>query len=69
MDKLSTRQAFDAMCHFLEEYYKQTKSDDVGSLLGDLQIDASNRTADPAAWNDWLKSVKAATESKKQSGN
>ena len=42
-------QAFNAMRKFLEMYYTRTLSDDVGSLLGDLQMTAEGETADPAA--------------------
>src|SRR5579862_4946579 len=48
-------QAFKAMICFLEDYYNKTLSDDVGSLLGDIQLlDDDKGTWDPAAWNDWL---------------
>jgi len=52
-DNLTKLQAFNAMRKFLEMYYERTQSDDVGSLLGDLQLVAKNETADPAAWYDW----------------
>jgi hypothetical protein len=55
--KISLLDAFKAMQLFLEHYYEQTKSDDVGSLLGDLQILSDKSTADPAAWYDWMKCV------------
>jgi hypothetical protein len=42
-------QAFNAMRKFLEMYYQRTASDDIGSLLGDLQILRDGSTADPAA--------------------
>ncbi|HEX2977743.1 MAG TPA: hypothetical protein VHO47_01345 [Candidatus Babeliales bacterium] len=53
-NKLTSLQAFNAMRKFLELYYTQTSSDEVGSLLGDLQILKDGKTADPAAWNDWI---------------
>lgn len=53
------RQAFDAMVRFLEVYYQETNSDDVGALLGDLQILEDGKTADPAAWEEWLKCLRA----------
>ena len=37
MSDLSAAVAFRAMFLFLENYHKATKSDDIGSLLGDLQ--------------------------------
>jgi len=52
-ENLTKIQAFNAMRKFLEMYYKRTLSDDVGSLLGDLQMITEGETADPAAWHDW----------------
>ncbi len=57
-DKLTDLQAFYAMRLFLEKYYEQTQSDDVGSLLGDLQFfEKEKETADPAAWKEWMECV------------
>ena len=56
-DCLTTLQAFDAMRKFLEGYYERTSSDDIGSLLGDMQMLSNGKTADPAAWHDWVESV------------
>lgn len=58
MDELTTQQAFKAMVLFLESFYERTKSDDVGGLLGDLILLKDGTTADPAAWDDWMKCVK-----------
>lgn len=55
MNKLTEKQAFLAMVSFLENYYKQTKSDEIGALLGSLQLLDDGITADPAMWDDWLK--------------
>lgn len=63
-EKISIREAFDAMIYFLEEFYERTKSDDVGSLLGDIQFSNDNITMDPAAWNDWLACIKKAKKAK-----
>ncbi|TDF94151.1 hypothetical protein [Paenibacillus piri] len=54
MKNVSELDAFKAMVLFLEDYYDRTKSDDVGSLLGDLIILADGSTADPAVWKEWL---------------
>lgn len=56
-DILTQLQAFRAMQKFLENYYERTHSDDVGSLLGDMQLTSKNETFDPAAWDDWMDSV------------
>jgi len=58
MNNLTVLQAFNAMRKFLEKYYEETSSDDVGSLLGELQFLNDGETADPTAWIDWLKCVK-----------
>ena len=57
MKKLTVQQAFQAMVNFLEGYYERTKSDDIGSLLGDLQMLNDGNTADPAAWHRWVKNI------------
>lgn len=54
MNNLTEKQAFLAMVFFLEEYYQQTESHDVGALLGSLQLLEDGMTADPAMWYDWL---------------
>lgn len=54
---LTEPQAFNAMRKFLEGYYERTASDDIGSLLSDIQFFSDNSTADPAAWDDWVKCV------------
>lgn len=55
--KISPLEAFKAMQYFLEKYYEQTQSGDVGSLLGGLQMLEDKTTADPAAWYDWMDCV------------
>ncbi len=56
-DNLTAKQGYLAMVSFLKRHYARTKSDDIGSLLGDLQLLDSGGTADPAAWDDWIASV------------
>lgn len=57
-NKLTDLQAFYAMRLFLEKYYEQTNSDDVGSLLSELQFfEKEKETADPAAWEEWIECV------------
>jgi hypothetical protein len=58
METLTIRQAYEAMALFLEGVYQRTNSDDLGALLGDLQILEDGGTADPAAWQDWSNSVR-----------
>lgn len=57
LNGLTALQAFNAMRKFLEAYYSRISSDDVGSLLGDLQILQDGGTADPAAWNDLIDAI------------
>lgn len=64
---LTTLQAFNAMRKFLEDYYARTASDEVGALLGDLQLFPEGGTFDPAAWDDWMKSVAAVLKDKQGS--
>ena len=54
---LTELQAFHAMRKFLDIFYYKTRSDDVGSLLGDLQLFPEGGTFDPAAWEEWQESV------------
>jgi hypothetical protein len=56
-DTLTSLQAYSAMLCFLENYYNKTLSDDLGSLLGDLQLCGDNKPFDPAAWHDWIKAL------------
>ena len=54
MKTLTVQKAFAAMGLFLENYYEQTQSDDIGALLGDIQLLEDGMTVDPAAWEEWL---------------
>ena len=54
---LNIEEAFNVAVDFLDKFYKQNKSDDFGSFLGDLLLFEDGSTADPAAWWDWLASV------------
>ena len=48
------------MYNFLEEYYLRTKSDDIGSLLGDISLLTDGSSADPAMQKDWNKAYEKA---------
>jgi hypothetical protein len=61
-DRLSTREAYEAMFRFLEAHYDRTGSDELGALLGGLAIDEDGEPMDPAAWTDWLAAVRIATD-------
>jgi hypothetical protein len=55
--QLTDLQAFQAMTKFLENFYNNTASDDVGLLLGGMQLFPEGGTYDPAAWEDWMDSI------------
>jgi hypothetical protein len=58
MGDLTDREAFEAMTRFLTEYYERA-GDDLATLLADIGIEADGQTLDPAAWDDWLRCVRA----------
>lgn len=51
--------AYKAMFRFLEKYYALSKSDEIGILLGsmNLEIFEGEKPADPALWDDWLEAI------------
>jgi hypothetical protein len=59
MENLDPKSAYKAMFLFLQKYYRETKSDDVGGLLGGMSFLPQGGTADPASWNDWIKCVQS----------
>jgi hypothetical protein len=54
---LSARQAFLAMTDFIWRY-AESAGDDLISLLGDTDMESDGQPTDPAAWDDWLLSVR-----------
>lgn len=54
---LTAQEAYAAMFWYLEQYYSRTHADDVGALLGDLQLDERGEPFDPAAWQGWMEAV------------
>ena len=60
---LTTQQAFKAMIFFLERHYENTSSEDIASLLGDLQLLDDETPADQAAWEDWIDAIDKAFKS------
>ncbi len=57
---LNEKEAFIAMFYFLDAYFDRTKSDEIGSLLGDLTLLDDGKPADPAAWEDWQVAINKA---------
>ena len=50
----------------LEEYYQKSHDDEAQILLGDLdpnpiRLNTGAKTADPAAWGDWLEAISKIT--------
>jgi hypothetical protein len=62
--RLSIREAFDALRHFLEAYWERggRTSDDVSHLLSaiDGSMTDDGGPLDRAQWSDWLEAVKKA---------
>ncbi len=53
-NKASKLESFKMMSCFLNKYFERTNSEDIGSLLGDMQLVENNTTtSDPAVWSDW----------------
>lgn len=59
--ELDELKAFDAMCVFLEAYWRRggAASEDIAVLLSSLSRDvrADGMPGDPALWNDWREAV------------
>lgn len=59
---MTEKQAYAAMYFFLNEFWKRTKSDDLGNILGDMSLLADGSTADPAIREDWNRAVECALQ-------
>lgn len=55
--KLTKLQAFNAISKLFQIYYKQTSSDDYGTLLGAMSFIYTYRTADPAMLEIWTEAL------------
>jgi hypothetical protein len=62
MKNIGVDQAYVAMYEYILEFYNRTKSDEVGALLGGMSYLGDGNTADPSAWNDWLRCVQKALD-------
>ena len=58
MYELSEKEAFAAMARFLAEFYERA-GNDMETLLADVNIEKDGMTLDPAAWEDWMRCVRA----------
>ena len=62
---LNKEQSYLVMYFLLRDYYwETTKNDSLGGMLGDLSpyIAEGYISADPAAWEDWIDSVKKVSD-------
>lgn len=57
---LSCKQAYLAMYAYLEILYRDSGSDTIAGFLSDLSLLPNGKTADPAAWKDWMACVHKA---------
>jgi hypothetical protein len=46
---------------YLSRLHQRTQSEPLGVLLSEMSLLEDDTTADPAAWSDWLDSVRRAT--------
>ena len=62
-EELTLIQAYKAMLIFIEEYYyRGGEPDEIGLLLGIMQLLDDGEPADPAMWNDWITAVNQVME-------
>lgn len=54
---LTAREAFLVMSNFIWEY-AQRAGDDLLTLIGDTDLQGDGEPTDPAAWEDWLASIR-----------
>lgn len=59
-DNLTSKQAFLAMFAYLEIHFERFGPGQIGTVLSELSLLPDGGTSDPAAWDDWLKSVQRA---------
>jgi len=57
-NKLSNKEAFEAMFFYLNNLYERTNSDDLGGFLGDMLLMEDGEPVDSAVWSDWMAAVK-----------
>lgn len=63
--ELTVLEAYKAMLVFLERcWVLRGKPEQVGNVLSAIQLINETRTADPAAWFDWLEAVEEVISQK-----
>jgi hypothetical protein len=52
--------AYKAMVRFLEKYYALTNADEIGVLLGSMNMEVfqDEKPADPAMWDEWMEALR-----------
>jgi hypothetical protein len=62
---LTELEAYSAMIKFLEIYYMNTNSKDVGDLLSAMKLTGDEKiTKNPEAWQNWIRSVEKVLSEK-----
>ncbi len=56
-DKLTTLQSFNVMSEFLDMYFLQNRSSDLGTILSSMSFLSDGTTADTAMWGMWIESI------------
>ena len=62
---LNSRQAYEAMIEYLCQFYRLTNSDDIGGLLGSMQLSDDGFSVDPAIAGEWNAIVRDILANKK----
>ncbi|MCO7125898.1 hypothetical protein NIE88_08945 [Sporolactobacillus shoreicorticis] len=60
--KLNEKEALKVMINFLDNYYNQTKADDIAVLLGSLTLLDDGKPTDVAMWGEWLDALHKVKE-------
>lgn len=68
-DNLTTEQAFLAMFAFLEIHFQRFGPGEVGTVLSEISLLPDGSTVDPAAWDDWIRSVRKAKRDEVDASN
>lgn len=55
---LTQLQGYNAMFKLLDNYYKETKLEDVISLLSSMLFFSDGSVADSAIWEDWIEAIR-----------
>jgi hypothetical protein len=67
-DVLTTKQAYAAMFDFIEQVFRRTNADSLGSLLGDMSTMSDGLPADSAIAEEWECSVNRAKKGEVDTG-